>query len=162
MRAPGQVLQADLDHAQLPACQRDGGDMPPCLRLRLVPGRYAIARLSPDAPVPDWASGPGFSAIIRADDELTILCRADRVPDGVEAQSGWVCLRTIGPFDFQATGIVQSLVAPLSANGIGVFVVCTFDGEHLLVTESESDMAFHLLRAAGHSFLDSDGPSPCG
>jgi drug/metabolite transporter (DMT)-like permease len=28
------------------------------------------------------------------------------IPEGVEAECGWICLRTIGPFDFQASGIV--------------------------------------------------------
>lgn len=78
--------------------------MPLSLTLRFVPGRYAVARLAAESPVPEWASGPGFSAIIRAEDELTIVCHEDRVPEGVQAEAGWVCLRTIGPFDFQATG----------------------------------------------------------
>jgi len=124
------------------------------LKLRFVAGRYAVARLPPDATIPGWASGPGFSAIVRADDELTIVCLEDRVPDNVESEPGWACLRTIGPFDFQATGIVHSLIAPLSSNGIGVFVVCTFDGEHLLVAESDRAKAHDLLLAAGHEFAD--------
>jgi hypothetical protein len=128
--------------------------MPISLKLRFVPGRYSIARLAPDSSIPDWASGPGFSAIIRADDELTIVCHEDRVPEGVEAEHGWACLRTIGPFDFQATGVVQSLISPLSSHGIGIFVLCTFDGEHLLIPEAESRRACDLLTAAGHRFVD--------
>lgn len=73
---------------------------------------------------------------------------------GDAAEAGLVCLRTIGPFDFQATGIVHSLIAPLSSNGIGVFVVCTFDGEHLLIAEGDCEKARDLLGAAGHTFLD--------
>jgi hypothetical protein len=128
--------------------------MPMSLKLRFVPGRYSVARLAPHSSIPDWASGPGFSAIIRADDELTIVCHEDRVPEGVEAEHGWACLRTIGPFDFQATGVVQSLISPLSSHGIGIFVVCTFDGEHLLIPEAESRRACDLLTAAGHRFVD--------
>lgn len=122
------------------------------LRICFVAGRYAVARLAPDSAIPQWASGPGFCAIIRADDELTIVCHEDRVPSGVAAEGGWACLRTIGPFDFQATGIVHSLIAPLSSNGIGVFVVCTFDGEHLLVAESDCEKVRDLLGEAGHMF----------
>ncbi|CAM5186886.1 hypothetical protein CDEN61S_01998 [Castellaniella denitrificans] len=124
------------------------------LKLRFVFGRYAIARLAPDGPIPDWASGPGFSAVIRADDELTIVCHENRVPDGVEAEHGWACLRTIGPFDFQAAGIVHALIGPLSSNGIGVFVVCTFDGEHVLIADRDRDRARDLLASAGHRIID--------
>lgn len=127
--------------------------MPASLKLRFVPGRYAVARLATESPIPGWASGPGFSSIVRADDELTIVCSDDRVPHGVEAERGWACLRTIGPFAFQATGIVHSLISPLSLNGVGVFVVCTFDGEHLLIAEGDRQKAIDLLIEAGHTFV---------
>lgn len=110
--------------------------------------------MPPDAALPGWASGPGLSAMIRADDELTIVCDQERVPMEVEAERDWVCLRTIGPFDFQTTGVVQSLISPLSSHGIGIFVLCTFDGEHLLVPAAESRRARDLLTAAGHRFID--------
>lgn len=120
------------------------------LTIRPVPGRFAVARLAADADCPPWLNGPGFQALIRAEDELTLVCHEDRVPLEVEAERDWVCLRTVGRFPFEAAGIVQSLVAPLSENGIGVFVVCTFDGEHVLVPAEEADAARRFLEAAGH------------
>ncbi|MCC0036689.1 MAG: ACT domain-containing protein [Hoeflea sp.] len=122
------------------------------LRLRRVPGRYGLARLAPDAAIPDWAGGAGFWAVIRAEDEITIVCLQQRIPDGAESSRDWQCLRTIGPFAFDATGIVSSLIAPLSDAGIGVFVVCTYDGEHLMVAEREMAKSMALLEARGHRF----------
>jgi uncharacterized protein len=122
------------------------------LNLRMVAGRYAVARLAADAAIPAWADGAGFVAIARAEDELTVVCLAERVPAEVEAERDWICLRTLGPFAFDATGIVQALIAPLSANGVGVFVVCTFDGEHLLIAAKDEVLAWDLLLAAGHRF----------
>lgn len=122
------------------------------LRLRRVPGRYGIVRLAPDATIPDWAGGAGFWAVIRAEDEITIVCLQDRIPDGAESSRDWLCLRTIGPFAFDATGIVSSLIAPLSDADIGVFVVCTYDGEHLLVAERDMARSMALLEARGHRF----------
>lgn len=133
------------------------------LSLRLVPGRYAIAQLPPDAAIPPWADGPGFVAIARADDELTVVCFEDRVPEGTTMQSGWACLRTVGPFAFEAAGIVSALIAPLSVDGLGVFVVCTFDGEHLLLAEHDLAQARSLLVTAGHRFVeDSAATSSAG
>ncbi|MGH2341458.1 ACT domain-containing protein [Segnochrobactraceae bacterium EtOH-i3] len=123
------------------------------LKLRMIPGRYAVARLPPEAPVPAWVAGPGFRAVVWAEDELTLVCAEARVPAEVEAERDWVCLRTLGPFDFQASGIVHALIGPLSTNGIGVFVVCTFDGEHLLVAARDATRARTLLEAAGHVFV---------
>ena len=123
------------------------------LRLRRVPGRYGIARLAPDAAIPDWAGGAGFWAVIRAEDEITIVCLQQRIPEVTESSRDWLCLRTIGPFAFDATGIVSSLIAPLSDAGIGVFVVCTYDGEHLLVAERDMARSMALLEARGHRFV---------
>lgn len=120
------------------------------LKVRFVPGRYAVSRLPVDADVPDWLNGPGFKAVINSDDETTLVCLEDRVPTTVETERGWACLRTIGPFPFDAAGIVQSLIEPLSANGIGVFVLCTYDGEHVLISASDVDKAVRYLDAAGH------------
>jgi len=124
------------------------------LNIRVVPGRYAVSRIAADADIPSWTSGPGFKAVVHSDDETTIVCLEDRVPKGIETERGWICLRTVGPFPFGAAGIVQSLITPLSSNGIGVFVVCTFDGEHVLIAASDEKKALQYLEVAGHVFSE--------
>ena len=121
------------------------------LNIRFIPGRYAVAKLSSDAEIPDWFNGPGFKAFVYSDDETTLVCREDRVPEEIPKETGWACLRTIGPFPFDAAGVVQSVIAPLSSHGIGVFVVCTFDGEHVLIPSVEINAAVKHLEAAGHT-----------
>lgn len=120
------------------------------LNIRIVPGRYAVSRLAADAEIPDWLPRSGFRAVVCSDDETTLVCLEDRVPADVQAETGWACLRTVGPFPFEASGIVQALIAPLSSNGIGVFVLCTFDGEHILIPATQLETALWHLRAAGH------------
>lgn len=126
--------------------------MPVTVRLRSVPGVYSVARLPASVPIPSWFDGPGFSAAIRADNELTLVCLQERVPGAIEAEPDWRCLRSVGPIAFNATGIVRSLIEPLSSRGIGVFVVCTFDGEHILVPASDWEQSRALLEQAGHIF----------
>lgn len=120
------------------------------LQIRFVPGRYAVSRLGAYEDVPVWFSGPGFKAAICSEDGTTLVCLEDRIPADVKTEKGWACLRTVGPFPFEAAGIVQSLIEPLSNNGIGVFVVCTYDGEHVLIPASDTTKAVHFLEAAGH------------
>lgn len=121
------------------------------LSVNFVPGRYAVSQLADDTDIPNWFSGPGFKAAIYSDDEITLVCLEDRVPAEIPTEKGWACLRTVGPFPFAAAGIVQSLIAPLSSNNIGVFVVCTYDGEHVLIPAADMDNAIRLLAAAGHT-----------
>jgi uncharacterized protein len=124
------------------------------LNLQEVAGTYGLARLAADAPVPVWFNGPGFAALVRASDETTVVCEQDRIPEGITSDLYWRCFRSLGPIAFDATGIVLSIIAPLSQQGIGVFVVCTYDGEHVLVSQKDWDRSQTALVAAGHLFVD--------
>lgn len=123
------------------------------ITLQPLAGTYAIARLAPDSAFPAWADGPGFVTVSRTRDELSVTCLEERVPADMQADRGWWALRFVGPFAFGATGIVLSVIRPLSENGIGVFVVSTFDGDHLLVQQADRERAWLLLAAAGHTLL---------
>jgi hypothetical protein len=62
-------------------------------------------------------------------------------------------MRFVGPFAFGETGVVLSVVRPLSEGGLGVFVVSTFDGDHLLLKTADMPHAMALLVQAGHQLL---------
>lgn len=119
--------------------------------LKQLPGLYAISRLGPVDAIPAWADGPGFVSITRTDDELSVVCPQDRVPGTVRQDHDWVAFKLAGPFAFGETGIVLSVVRPLSENGLGIFVVSIFDGDHLLVKAADQIEARRLLGEAGHT-----------
>lgn len=122
------------------------------IRLKQLSGQYAISRLDAGDGIPDWADGPGFVSITRSEDELSIVCLQNRAPDAVRQDGGWVAFKFEGPFAFGETGIVLSVIRPLSENGLGIFVVSTFDGDHLLVKAADRVAAMRLLAEAGHTF----------
>ena len=76
------------------------------VRLKPLSGRYAVSRLEAKESIPGWADGPGFVSITRTEDELSVVCLQDRVPDGVKHDRDWVALKLQGPFAFDETGIV--------------------------------------------------------
>lgn len=123
------------------------------VRLKRLAGSYSVCRLDPASPFPGWADGDGFVSISRSDDELSIVCRAERVPGEVKQDSGWTCYKFIGPFAFDETGIVSAVIGPLSDAGIGIFVVSSFDGDHLLIKQADVARAEPILTASGHSLL---------
>jgi hypothetical protein len=123
------------------------------VKLRLLDGEYGVARLHASEAIPAWADGGGFVSISRTDDELSIVCRKDRIPQDERFDAGWSCFKFQGPFAFDETGIVLSVIEPLSTNGIGIFVVSTFDGDHLLLKSNDLEKALDLLANAGHSLI---------
>ena len=123
------------------------------LKYRWLPGQYAIVKLAPDAPVPDWATRGEFTSISRSPDELSIVCPADNLPSDVHSPHFWVCFKLEGPFAFSLTGILVSFIEPLSDNGVPIFAISTFDTDYVLVQEERMGGVTDRLREAGHELL---------
>ncbi len=118
--------------------------------LQRIAGDYGVARLAADAAVPPWADGPGLVSITRTADELSITCLAARIPADARADRGWRCWKFEGPFAFDEAGILLAVVRPLSEAGLGVYVISSFDTDHLLLKAEDAARAETLLAAAGH------------
>jgi hypothetical protein len=123
------------------------------LRFRQLSGTYAIVRIAPDAPVPDWATKGEFTSITRSADELSIVCPTENLPPDVRSSHRWICLKLEGPFAFSLTGVLLSFIEPLSDNGIPIFAIATFDTDYVLVQEESSATAIKLLTRAGHKMM---------
>jgi hypothetical protein len=129
----------------------------PSVDLRPLPGDYVIARLPADSDVPSKLLGPlprgGYVSITRTPQELSIVCLSDLAPADAQIDGTWRALYASGPIPFGLTGVVTSLVAPLSAAGCAVFVVSTFDGDVLMVQSADHERARSLLAEAGHRVI---------
>jgi uncharacterized protein len=126
----------------------------PSLLLEIVPGQFAVCRLAPDAILPESVMQASFFSLTRTPDETSlVVADGDGARLGADArvESGWRMLRVAGPLDFQLTGILSALAAPLAEAGISLFAVSTFDTDYLLVRADRLEEAVAALRAAGHT-----------
>ena len=120
------------------------------LKFRRLPLSYAILRLQPDTPVPDWATQGYFTSITRTSDELSIVCPTENVPTSLRPPQRWICLKLEGPFPFSQTGILLSFIERLSDNAIPIFAISTYDTDYVLIQEEFSKRAIEILQQAGH------------
>jgi len=118
--------------------------------LDVLPGGYAICRMSADAALPWWTAGGTFASITRSSSELSIVCASDAVPAEVQAQRGYRGLAVRGPLGFSLVGVMATLAGVLAAASVSIFVVSTYDTDYLFVRETDFDRATAALRAAGH------------
>lgn len=123
----------------------------PQLTLQLLPHTLAVCRLAPDHPIPDWLAASEFYTVTRTDEELSVVCEQERVPVSVRSEPDWRALKVVGPLDFNLTGILAALAAPLAQAAISIFAVSTFDTDYMLLKQSRLDDAVAALRAAGHT-----------
>jgi hypothetical protein len=122
----------------------------PSLTLSLLPETFAVCRLAPDVPLPDWAAGE-FVSITRTSDELSIVCAERNVPPSVRCERGWRCLKVAGPLDLSLIGILASLAVPLAEARIPLFAISTYDTDYVLVKEADLERAVETLLQAGHT-----------
>ena len=116
--------------------------------LELLPHSLAVCRLPADTELPVWVKG--FQSVTRTSDELSIICEAVNVPQEVQAERDWRCLRVAGTLEFHLTGILASLTSPLAEAGISIFALSTFDTDYLLVKADSLGAAVRVLEAEGY------------
>jgi hypothetical protein len=112
--------------------------------------RLAIARLAPDAAVPDWARGR-FVTVSRTPAELSIVCAEAHVPPGVTQERGKVALGIEGVVPMTSVGILAALCGALAAERVPVFAISTYDTDWLLVSADRFEAARAALVGAGHA-----------
>lgn len=121
------------------------------MKLSQVSGRFAIARLPGASELPTWALRSFlFSAIVHTPEELSVVVPDIAVPDQVQAERGWACLRVDGQLDFGETGILASIAGPLASAGISIFAISTYDTDYILVREGDLAATQRALSSAGH------------
>jgi hypothetical protein len=123
---------------------------PPKLTLSVLPGTYAVCRLEPEAPIPEWAASTAFCSITRTADEVSIVCPEALVPRDIQTVSGWKTLKVHGPLAFTQTGVLASLARPLAEAGISVLAISTYDTDYLVVKQGTLEAALAVLTAQGH------------
>jgi hypothetical protein len=123
--------------------------------LELLPAELAICRLGPDEQIPPWAShregtGAGLVAVVRTGEELSIVCEAASMPDGLDCSRGWRAIRVAGTLDLSLTGVLARLLQPLADAEVPIFALSSFDTDYVLVPGERLEQARNALSAAGH------------
>lgn len=121
------------------------------LTLNLLGENFVICRLSPASSLPSWAFNGPFISITKTDDELSIITIDDhRLPRDLQCERDWKCLKLQGPFSFNLTGILSSILTPLANADIPILAVSTFDTDYVLIKEKTLAIAIDVLKQNGH------------
>jgi hypothetical protein len=116
-----------------------------------------VAQLDRAAGIPAWALVGEVWNVTRTADELSVVTRENAVPHAMKAERGWRALKLVGPFSFAFTGILASVLNPLSEAGVGIFAFSTFDTDYVMVKDEKLEAALTALEAAGHDIEEQEG-----
>ncbi len=95
-----------------------------------------------------------YCFIGKTDEEKSLVCRTENVPDNViEQENGWKAFRIQGILDFSLIGVLSKIAALLAKNNIGIFVVSTYNTDYVFVKEEKIFEALQLLADAGYRIV---------
>jgi hypothetical protein len=95
-----------------------------------------------------------FVFVGKTDEELSLVCRSENVPqERIAIERGWRGFRVQGELDFSLIGILSRLSGILSENGISIFAISTFNTDYILVKEERLDDAVGALRKNGYDVI---------
>lgn len=99
----------------------------------------------------DLDLGRNFYFIGRTDEEISLVCLTEDVPDNTtERDDGWKGFRIQGVLDFSLIGILSKISSILADNKIGIFAVSTYNTDYILVKKDSFDRAMQVLSEAGY------------
>jgi hypothetical protein len=101
----------------------------------LDPGRLLAA---------DWYS------ITRNGDELSLVVPEHVDVDAGECERGWTCLTILGTLAFGMIGVLAAVSRLLAEADVSIFVVSTYNTDHILVSTRDLERATAALTRAGH------------
>jgi uncharacterized protein len=127
------------------------------MTLSILDGEFGVARLRPSDPIPAWSTEGAIQSATRTREELSVVCAAGVIPEGVEAERGWRCFQVRGPLAFSLTGILASIAGPLAEAGVTLLAISTYDTDYVLVPGASLDLAVEALQRAGHEVTAAAG-----
>jgi uncharacterized protein len=125
--------------------------MPETFELTVMQESFVVSRFDARSAAPAWAlDPPGFAAVCRTDEELSIITAEARVPDPPAAAPRWRGLKVHGPFSFDAIGVLAAISRALAEAHVSLLAVSTHDTDYVFVQSHDLARAVRALRHAGH------------
>ncbi|MFL6239968.1 MAG: ACT domain-containing protein [Actinomycetes bacterium] len=122
------------------------------LQPQLDPTHLAVARF-PAAWQPHEPAPPAFCALVRSDDEVTVVCAEELLRDGgltteppLAIEHGWRRITFPGPLPWELVGFLADVATRLAGAQIPFTSLSGFTTDHVLVRAAQADLAVAVLR----------------
>ena len=125
------------------------------LTLTLLEQTFTLHRLEPDAKIPALALRSPFFAMMRTDDETSLVLPESVKIESDKSDTGWACFKVEGPLEFNLVGILAGITRVLAEVQVPIFALSTFDTDYILVKREQVQAAKEALRAAGYNVDES-------
>ncbi len=118
------------------------------MQLQFLETIYSICQFEPSESIPDWAND--FLAVIRTDDELTVIAPTSSVTQSTKAQHDFVCFRVVGQLEFDVIGVIAAISKVLADAEIPILSISTYNTDYFLIAVANQVPARSVLLDAGY------------
>jgi hypothetical protein len=126
----------------------------PSWRLRSLRDPVSVLRRHPGDSVPAWVWKSGeLVSVTRTADELSIICATETIGAEPGAVGPYIAYLVDEVLDFTLTGVLSSLLEPLTEAGISILALSTHDTDWILVPADRAGEAAKAWRRRGHTIL---------
>ncbi|HSS67269.1 MAG TPA: ACT domain-containing protein [Nocardioidaceae bacterium] len=126
----------------------------PSWRLRALKDPVSVLRRDPADSVPPWVWKSGeLVSVTRTADELSIICATETIGAEPGAVGPYIAYLVDAVLDFALTGVMSSLLEPLTEARISILALSTHDTDWILVPAERADEAVKAWRRRGHTVL---------
>ena len=115
----------------------------------VMDGVFSLCSLAPQTPVPAWAASSSFYTVSKTNDELSIVCESQYVPDDVKQDGSWSLMKIAAILDLSLTGITAKFSTALADAGVNLCVIATYETDYILVKQQKLPTAIAALQNAG-------------
>jgi uncharacterized protein len=123
-------------------------------RLRALAQPVSVLRRDPGDTVPAWVwKSGGLVSVTRTADELSIICSSETIESESGAVGPYVAYAVDQVLDFELTGVLSTLLEPLTESRISILALSTHDTDWILVPAPRADEAAAAWRRRGHTVL---------
>lgn len=122
------------------------------MELKTLPYNFTVCKLMS---VGDLPSGIDFCFTAKTDEEISLVCKTEDVPEKTLVRDdGWKGFRIEGILDFSLIGILSKISAILAENKVGIFAVSTYNTDYIFVKEENFDKAINALKDNGYDVAE--------
>ncbi len=114
--------------------------------------KYSICKFNVGSVLPDLIYLSDFYSITKTNDEISVVAeQTDFRSDVIVCSNGWRILKISGPLDFSHIGILAEISDIFRERKIPIFVISTYDTDHIMVKHEDINSGINALRENGHT-----------
>ena len=122
------------------------------MTLTVLPDAFTVCKLHSLGDAAPVQTNGGIFFLSQTENEISLVCSTAHAPKNTLARKdGWRAFHIAGQLDFSLIGILAEISAILAHEGIGIFVVSTYNTDYVLTKAENLPHALAALQQAGHT-----------